>query len=183
MVHQFKSMSKSASIIIVIVFFTALVACNRNKPKPVSSNIVKQAVLVNGKKDSVINNAKKNYGNATVSEPCVKCLIQVVQSTNDYKRSITGVAPQKMIYNVNWVKAEGLQDTTNGKGSTSALRLDVVEKGLNNKLLSSFIYDNSLAKLYFLKNESKKSNNELKINEIALKKIRNACYWGVASGN
>jgi hypothetical protein len=37
--------------------------------------------------------------------------------------------------------------------------------------------------LYFLKNESKKDSNELKINEIALKKIRNACYWGVASGN
>jgi hypothetical protein len=176
-------MSKSVSIITVIVFFIALTVCNRNKPKPVSSNIVKQAVLVNGKKDSVINNSKKNYGNATVSEPCVKCLIQVVQSTNNYKTSIAGVAPKKMIYNVNWVKAEGLQDTTNGKGSTSALRLDVVEKGLNNKLLSSFIYDNSLAKLYFLKNESKKSNNELKINEIALKKIRNACYWGVASGN
>ncbi|MDB5062695.1 MAG: hypothetical protein JWP67_2538 [Mucilaginibacter sp.] len=176
-------MSKSALIITVILFFIALAACKRNKPKPVSSNIAKQIVLVNGKKDSVINNAKKNYGNATVSEPCVKCLIQVIQSTNDYKTSIICVASQKMIYNVNWVKAEGLQDTINGKGSTSALRVDVVEKGLNNKTLSSFIYDNSLAKLYFLNNESKKDSNELKINEIALKKIRNACYWGVASGN
>jgi hypothetical protein len=176
-------MSKSASIITVIVFFTALAACNRNKPKPASSNIVKQAVLVNGKKDSVINNAKKNYGNATVSEPCVKCLIQVVQSTNDYKISIAGVAPKNTIYNVNWVKAEGLQDTTNGKGSTSALRLDVVKKGQNNRVVSSFIYDNSLARLYFLNNASNSGRNELKINEIALKKIRNACYWGVASGN
>ena len=176
-------MSKSTLIITVIMFFIALAACNRNKPKPVSSNIVKQAVLVNGKKDSVINNAEKNYGNATVSEPCVKCLIQVVQSTNDYKTSITGVAPKNTIYNVNWIKAEGLQDTTNGKGSTSALRLDVVEKGSNNKTLSSFIYDNSLGELFFLKNESKNEKKELKIDEIALKKIRNACYWGVASGN
>lgn len=176
-------MSKLASIITVIMFFTALAACNRNKPKPVSSNIVKQAVLVNGKKDSVINNAKKNYGNATVSEPCVKCLIQVVQSTNDYKTSIAGVSPKNMIYNVNWVQAEGLQDTTNGKGSTSALRLDVVKKGSNNKVLSSFIYDNSLGKLYFLNNVSNNGRNELKINQIALKRIRNACYWGVASGN
>jgi hypothetical protein len=176
-------MSKLVSIITVVVFFIALAACNRNKPKPVSSNIVKQAVLVNGKKDSVINNPEKNYGNATVSEPCVKCLIQVVQSTNSYKTSIAGVAPQSMIYNVNWVKAEGLQDTTNGKGSTSALRVDVVEKGSNNKTLSSFIYDNSLTKLYFLNISSKSAKIELKTDSVLLKKIRNACYWGVASGN
>src|SRR4051812_26331370 len=133
-------MSRPALIITVILFFIALGACKRNKPKPVSRDIARQIVLVNGKKDSVINNAKKNYGNATVSEPCVKCLIQVIQSTNDYKASIKGASAQKMIYNVNWLKAEGLKDTINGKGSTSALRVDVVEKGTNKKTLSSFIY-------------------------------------------
>ncbi|MFA6082953.1 hypothetical protein [Mucilaginibacter sp.] len=176
-------MSRSALIILAAMFYIALAACNRNKPKPVSSNITKQTVVVNGKKDSVINNAKKNYGNATVSEPCVKCLIQVVQSTDNYRTSVAGAIAKNIIYNVNWVKAEEVADTTNGKGSTSALRLDIVEKGVNDKKLSSFIYDNSLAKLYFLKNASGNEKNELKTNEIVLKKIRNACYWGVASGN
>jgi len=176
-------MKKSASIIITLLFFIFSTACTRNKPKPQSTDISKQTVLVNGKKDSVINNTKKNYGNATVSEPCVKCLIQAAQSTNEYKASIAGASAKNIIYAVNWIKAGKLADTINARGSAGALRLDIVDKVENNKKLSSFIYDNSVAKLFFIQNGSENSKQELKINEITLKKIRNACYWGVASGN
>ncbi|MDB5131142.1 MAG: hypothetical protein JWR02_891 [Mucilaginibacter sp.] len=49
--------------------FVGLAACDQSKPKPVSNNITKTVVTVSGKKDSVINNPEKNYGNATVSDP------------------------------------------------------------------------------------------------------------------
>ena len=165
------------------VFCIAITACNRHKPQPVSSNITKTTVLVNGKKDSVINNAQKNYGNATVSDPCVRCLIQVVQATDEYKAAITNVNSRNIIYNVNWAKSPTLADTANTKSSTGALNVDVIEKGKPNKKLSLFMYDNSTGKLYFTKETDNNDKIELKISVDALKRIRNACYWGVASGN
>jgi hypothetical protein len=55
-----------------------------------------------------------------------------------------------------------------------------MQKSSSLKKISSFIYDNSLARLYFIDN---KLNNqmEVKISDNDLKRIRNGCYWGVAS--
>src|SRR5471030_2765476 len=88
---------------IAIFLVAALAACNQSKPKPVSNNITKTSVTVSGKKDSVINNPEKNYGNATVSEPCVKCLIGIIQQSKNYKTLTSKAESANIVYNVNWI--------------------------------------------------------------------------------
>ncbi|MBD1391978.1 hypothetical protein [Mucilaginibacter glaciei] len=175
-------MIRSVPTIAAIYMLFVLFACNNSKPKPTSADVTKQTIRVNGKKDSVINNAKKNYGNATIADPCIRCLVRAVQLTAEYKQNIAGVEAKRVIYKINWVIADGTVDTLNTKGATNALRVDVVDKGQKGKNLSAFIYDNSIAKLYFLKNNLRSGQMEVKIDSVQLKKIRNACYWGVASG-
>jgi hypothetical protein len=41
------------------LLLVGLAACDHSKPKPISNNITKTVVTVNGKKDSVINNPKR----------------------------------------------------------------------------------------------------------------------------
>jgi len=167
------------TIFIILVVFTS---CNQNQPKPVTKNLTKTAVLINNKKDSVINNPKKNYGNATIAEPCIKRLIQAVQADSHYKASTKGIPAKKLLYIANWVTTGNVADTSNSKSATSGLRLDVVDKASNNKKLISFIYDNSIAKLYYLQNPSFDKKMQVNAGDLSLKRIRNACYWGVASG-
>jgi len=102
-------------------------SCN-NKPKAVSADVTKTAVTVNGKKDSVSNNPKKNYGNATVADPCVKCLIKVIQSTADYKTAVASKSANNISYVVNWAEGANTGDTTNKRSATNGLKLDVMEK-------------------------------------------------------
>ncbi|WP_374949307.1 hypothetical protein [Mucilaginibacter sp.] len=173
-------MNKSV-LFLASAILMAVAACNNNKPKPTSNDIVKQTVTINGKKDSVLNNARKNYGNATVSEPCVRCLIQAVQATAEYKNAIVNVTPEKISYNINWVTGEGNADTVNTKGATNALKVIVLTKGSETHKFPYFIYDNTAAKLFVAGNGTSEKK-EVKIDDLLLKKIRNACYWGVASG-
>ena len=159
----------------------SITACNHDKLKPATTDLNKTAITVNGQKDSVLNNPKDNYGNATIPEPCVKCLIKAVLVQDHYKTSIKGVPDSQINYVVNWVKADGLADTIKNKQATNGLRLDVLQKGSNSKKLSSFVYDNSLAKLYFVDTKVNSKKIEIKAAENDLKRIRNGCYWGVAS--
>jgi hypothetical protein len=153
-------------------------SCNNPKPKPVSTNIAKTTVCVSGKKDSVINNPQKKYGNATVAEPCVKCLIEVVQTTPNYKAAVAKTPINRINYVLNWTNGTTMADTANSRSATNALKLDVVDKVLKNSI-ATFIFDNSLSKLF---NLSKGHKIELKIDSNGLKKIRTKCFWGVASG-
>jgi hypothetical protein len=162
---------------ICLLCYIVCSSCN-NKPKAISADVTKTAVAVNGKKDSVSNNPKKNYGNATVADPCVKCLIQVIQNTADYKTAVASKSANNISYVVNWAEGANTGDTTNKRSATNGLKLDLMEKGTANNKIASFIYDNSLSKLFLVADSH---NIEVKVDSISLKKIRNKCYWGVAS--
>jgi len=174
-------MIRSIYLMAILILCIVCGSCKRNKPKPVSTSITKTSVLVNGKKDSVINNPQKNYGNATVAEPCVKCLIQVIQGNDKYKAAVASVPVKNITYVVNWVEASAPPHTTNKQAVTNGLKVDVIDKGVNNRLISSFIYDNSLSKMYFVDKDQKNSKIPIDIDKTSLKKIRDKCYWGVAS--
>ncbi|MEO7214386.1 hypothetical protein [Mucilaginibacter sp.] len=166
------------ALFISAIALIALGACNSNKPKPVSDTVSKTAVVVNGKKDSVINNPQKNYGNATIAEPCVKCLLEIVKADDNYKKAAAFEKDVKFI--INYVKTVQPQDTVSEVKATNALRVDVVGKTSAPHRITSFLYDNNLAKVYFLAGNTK---TEVKTDTTLLKKVRNSCYWGVASGN
>ena len=168
-------MSRPTIIILFTVIALITFSCN-NKPKPVSNSISKTTVLINGKKDSVINNPQKNYGNATIADPCVRCLLQVIQADSGYKKSMA--ATNNFKYIINYIKTTAPQDTVTEVKATNALRVDVVDKEKGTKKILSYIYDNSLGKIYSVNNAEKK---ELAADANSLKKIRNGCYWGVAS--
>jgi hypothetical protein len=169
------------SVVKISALLLVYIVCNscNNKPKAVSGDVTKTAITINGKKDSVINNPQKNYGNATVAGPCVKCLIQVIQSTGEYKKAVASKPATAISYVVNWAEGANVGDAANKRSSTNGLKLDVMEKGAARNKIASFIYDNSLSKLFLAGN---KDNIEVKVDSISLKKIRDKCYWGVASG-
>jgi hypothetical protein len=168
-------------ILILSVFAIMLfAACNSNnsKPKPVSDTLSKTSITLNGKKDSVVNNPDKNYGNATIAEPCVKCLIAAVKADGNYKKAIVSEKDIKFV--INYVKTLQVTDrNVNQTKATNALRVDVIDKMPAPHRVTSYIYDNSTAKLYLLAGNSA---TELKTDTVLLKKIRNSCYWGVVSG-
>ncbi|MEO6632077.1 MAG: hypothetical protein ABIN13_10160, partial [Mucilaginibacter sp.] len=105
---------KTNYLILTVFGIAALFACNHSRPKPISNDVTKTAVSVNGKKDSVINNPQKNYGNATVSEPCVKCLMEIIHATNNYKLITASVPSQNISYEVNWITSSKPVDIGNG---------------------------------------------------------------------
>jgi hypothetical protein len=177
-VFKKKAQIMSRSLLIIAVLLIIVCSSCNNKPKPISNDVTKTTVTVNGKKDSVINNPQKNYGNATVAEPCVKCLIQVVQHTVEYKASIASKSVGEIKYVVNWAEATQPENVTNKRKGTNGLKIDVVEKETPNDNIASFIYDNSSSKLYFIDNGKE---TDAKIDKRDLKNIRNKCYWGVAS--
>ncbi|MBB6107309.1 hypothetical protein [Mucilaginibacter lappiensis] len=160
----------------------ALTACEHAKTKPVSTDITKTMIQVAGKKDSVINNPQKNYGTATVAEPCVKCLLQVIQASKSYKQSTESVSSQNIAYTVNWIRASAPAESANKSNMTDGLRIDVRknEDGEEHNLCS-YAYNNQSGTLYLLNNEGKNQQPISSITPDILKKIRNSCYWGVAS--
>ena len=166
-----------ASTFAVLIVFAA---CN-SKPKPISNNITKTVVDVNGKKDSVINNPEKNYNNATVSEPCVKCLIGVIQSTAKYKMLTTSVPAQNIIYDVNWITSKNTVSVGNSIKIINGMAIDVnLKDGSAPKKLATFLYNNENARFYCI-NDQNKLESSVQIDAGSLKKIRNSCFWGVAS--
>jgi hypothetical protein len=160
--------------------FIAFTACN-SKPKPISNNITKTTVTVDGKKDSVINNAEKNYNNATVSEPCVKCLVGVIQSTTKYKMLTTSVPPQNIIYDVNWITSKKPVNVGDSIKIINGMAIDInLKDGGTPKKLTTFLYNNENARFYSI-NDQNQFESSIQIDSASLKKIRNSCFWGVAS--
>jgi hypothetical protein len=163
------------------LFLSGLAACERSKPKPVSNNITKTVVTVNGKKDSVINNPEKNYGNATISEPCVKCLLQIIQKTDSYKRVTAQIPQQEIIYDVNWITSRTPKEIGDGNKIINGMEIDVNEKTSSKpKAITTFLYNNATARFY-LRNSQGNFDNDTQVDSVSLKKIRNSCFWGVAS--
>ncbi|TWR31451.1 hypothetical protein FPZ43_02965 [Mucilaginibacter pallidiroseus] len=170
---------------IVLYSFTGLIlmmqACSGKKQQSTADSITKTPVTINGKRDSIINNPQDKYGKvATIPDPCIKCIIQAAQQSSQFKSLNIDAADKDILYVVNWVKASGLPDTIQNKGATNGLRLDIVKKGHRERMIASYIYDNSLA-LLFISLEAGKSKTEVTIDHLLLKRIRNTCYWGVAS--
>ncbi|MFD0767254.1 hypothetical protein ACFQZI_20530 [Mucilaginibacter lutimaris] len=154
------------------------VSCQNNKPQPTSTD-GKTAVTVNGKKDSVLNNPAKNYGNATVAEPCVKCVIKIVQATAHYKMIVANKDAGKISYVVNWDSSDRSTGSTHAKDTTiNSLKIDVIENNAEKNKLATFKYDNNLTKLQFVSDDAVIDE---KISDSDLKLIRNKCFWGVAS--
>ncbi|MDB5122220.1 MAG: hypothetical protein JWP94_349 [Mucilaginibacter sp.] len=163
------------------LLLVGLAACDHSKPKPISNNITKTVVTVNGKKDSVINNPEKNYGNATVSEPCVKCLLQIIQKTDSYKKVTALVPQQKIIYDVNWITSTKPKEIGAGNKIINGMEIDVNEKTSSKpKSITTFLYNNATARFY-LRNSQGEFDNDAQVDTASLKKIRNSCFWGVAS--
>ncbi|MEZ2335270.1 hypothetical protein AB6735_06525 [Mucilaginibacter sp. RCC_168] len=165
------------------VIVMALTACEHVRTKPVSNDITKTTVQVAGKKDSVINNPQKNYGTATVAEPCVKCLLQVIQASKSFKQNTVSVPSQNIAYTVNWIRASAPAEPADKSRVTDGLKIDVKknEDGEEHDLCS-YVYNNQSGAMYLLNNEGKYQQPVSGINQEVLKKIRNSCYWGVASG-
>ena len=174
----------SAGFVVMLAMIT-LSACNQEKAKPkaVSKDITETTVVVANKKDSVYNNPEKKYGTATVSDPCVKCLLQVIQGSKSFRANTASLSAQDINYTVNWVKAAdpALQPDTGGK--TNAVRVDVkrIEDGEDKKLVS-YVYNNVNGTMYLINAQNKLEHAVTSITPELLKKIRNSCYWGVASG-
>ncbi|WP_183561278.1 hypothetical protein [Mucilaginibacter sp. SP1R1] len=165
------------------ILIITLAACSNPKPKPVSGDISKTTVQVAGKKDSVINNPQKNYGAATVADPCVKCLLQVIQASKSYKDNTASVSPQEITYTVNWVKASAPAEPAGKSNATTGLRVDVRQnEDGEGKELCAYVYNNQTGTMYLLTNENKYEREISSVTPDILKKIRNSCYWGVASG-
>jgi hypothetical protein len=179
--HKPIMMNKIHSLIPLIVAVVLSSACNQNKPKPLSKNITKTTVVVNNKKDSVINNPQKNYGSATISDPCAKLLLQNIQASDSFKTITAGKTPSNITYTLNWVKAETPKIRSNGSKITNGIEVVVNDKssGAKNKI-GSYIYNNQDAKLYYINNSNQYDEMD-KVDTTALKQIRNGCYWGVAS--
>jgi hypothetical protein len=172
------SIKKSACLGVLAL---GLWACNHSKPKPVSHDISKTTVLVEGKKDSVINNPQRKYGSATVADPCVKSLLKAIQASKSFREITLEVSPQNISYVVNWVKASApFADTSS---IANGLRVDVrrSEEGKESKLCS-YLYNNTSGTLYLLDSSNKYKRETSNIVPDILKSIRNSCYWGVASG-
>ena len=167
--------------ILPICMAIVLFACKHFKPKPVSDDITKTTVTLNGKKDSVINNPEKNYGNATVSSVCVKCLLGVIQGTDSYKQLTVNQTPQAVIYDINWITSK--EPIAIGKFGriVNGMQVAVNEKtGSSKKTLTTYLYNNENAAFYF-KNDVNGYDKVLNADSASLQKIRRSCFWGVAS--
>lgn len=172
---------KKLCIVTCLSALLSIVACNHDKPKPVSKNITKTAVVVNNRKDSVINNPQHNYRTATISEPCTQIMLKNIQCTAEFRTITTGKPAADITYQLNWVKADEPMIRSNGAKITNGIETGVYLKGRSGKKkIASFLFNNEDAKLYYLKPDSKYDELE-EVNATELKRIRNACYWGVAS--
>ncbi len=176
---------KSPKNILILVISIVTTACSQPEKKPlsVSKDTTKTTVQVVGKKDSVINNPQKHYGSATVGDPCVKCLLQIIQESKSYKESTINLSPQDINFTVNWVKASDPALTPDTSNKTNGVRVDVkrIEEG-EDKKLCSYVYNNTNGTMYLINGQNKLEHAVSSITPDLLKKIRSSCYWGVASG-
>ena len=167
--------------LILLIVLLLFASCDHQKHKPISGNISKTDIPVNRKNDTVINNPHKVYGNANVSDPCVKCLLQVIQKSNSYKQATQSVKKQDIIYNIGWVSKKPLTVKVDGNSIGNGMQVDIIQKADSQRVnLSTYLYDNSNSKLYLLSKEMKYEADPLEIDSASLKKIRNSCFWGIA---
>jgi hypothetical protein len=174
-------MARPKFLISILYVLVSLAACN-SKPKPVSNNIHRQAVTVNGKKDSVINNSRQNYGDvATVPDVCIKCLLAIIQQTGHYQKFTLAVPSQNIIYNINWITSSNPVDIDSSLKINNGMSIKLqLKDGGSPKMLATYLYNNQNARFYLL-NTQNKYDEDVKVDSASLKSIRQKCFWGVAS--
>src|ERR1700753_1857195 len=168
-------------LLFIVSFSLLIIACNHTKPKPVSDDIHKQAVSVNGTKDSVINNSKQNYGNeATVSSPCVKCLLGIIQKNDAFRKLTVGIPPANVIYNINWITSKNPVEIDSTIKINNGMSVKVQQKNAGAlQMLVTYLYNNQNSRFYLL-NRQNKYDHDVAIDSLSLKLVRNSCFWGVA---
>lgn len=170
---------KNILLFLAALITTCIFACKQQTSPSDNKDTTQTTLAIKNKKVAVINNPDKNYSKlATVPDPCIKCLIGVVQKTDEFKKTGLAANSSDVKYEINWVAAQTTADSASKSSPTNAVRLDVMNKNKPGKALASFIYDNTNGKLYFFEENSKK---EIIANANDSKAIRRTCYWGVAS--
>ncbi|PWK79331.1 hypothetical protein LX99_01788 [Mucilaginibacter oryzae] len=166
----------------ICIFLVTASACQQAKNKPASKDSSKTSATVADKTDSVINNPTKKYGSATVPDPCVKCLLEVVKDSKSYKESTENVSEQNIGYTINWVTAIAKNGSAKEDNKTNAIRIDVKKDEDGEAThLCSYMYNNVNGTMFVLTDKDKYQHEVSGITPAILKKIRNSCYWGVAS--
>jgi hypothetical protein len=173
--------NSSIRLTVLITGLALFYACNQPKPQPISKDITKTSVNISGKNDSVLNNRNKNYGNATIPEPCVKCLLQTVQQLSSYKQMASPADQQHIIFDVNWITSLKPVKLENGILIVNGMQI-MVDKKTNgvSEILDEYFYNNNNGFVYRRQNDTA-YHKELSIADSVVKKIRRSCFWGVAS--
>jgi hypothetical protein len=154
------------------------VSC-RHKPKAESKDYTKIRVADNGHKDSVIDNKPRLY-NASIPDPCLKCVIAAVRNTGQLNQYVTSPDSSKITYEVDWASGPKLKDSLKTAGS--GLIVHVFRKLPAKKdTLATFTFDNVTGQMYFISDRGGSHQQIIKLDSISRIKIRNSCFWGVAS--
>jgi hypothetical protein len=169
----------ACKISIGLIGLALLGSCNRHKPKPESKDYTKVKVIDSGHKDSVIDNKQRLY-NASLPEPCLKCVVTAVRKTEQLKKLVSSADSSKIIYEIDWASGPKLKDSLKKAGS--GLLVHVFRKTPREKtVLAVFAFDNVKGQLYLINNQKANQQELVPLDSLNRLKIRNACFWGVAS--
>ena len=152
-----------------------LSACH-HQPKAESKDYTKVKVSDSGHRDSVVDNKARLY-NASIPDPCLKCIVAAVRQTARVQPYVSAADSSKIIYQVDWSSGPKLDDTLKKAGS--GLLIHVFKKGNPGTLLAAFNFDNVKGRLYLINNQKQ---HQVVLDSTTRLKIRNSCFWGVASG-
>ena len=177
---MFTSFKKVPILIGLSLFAFVLSSGCRHKEKAESKDYTKVSIADSGHKDSVIDNKPRLY-NASIPDPCLKCVIAAVRNTAQLKQFVTSPDSLKIIYEVDWASGPKLKDSLKTAGS--GLIVHVFKKvSVKKDMLASFTFDNVTGQMYFINDHGGSHQQLIKLDSISRLKIRNACFWGVASG-
>lgn len=150
-------------------------ACH-HQPKAESKDYTKVKVTESGHRDSVLDDKARLY-NASIPEPCLKCIVAAVRQTPQLQPYLSAADSAKIIYQVDWSSGPKLDDTLKKAGS--GLLIHVFKKSSPKTLLAAFTFDNVNGRLLLINGQQQ---TPVHLDSVTRVQIRNACFWGVASG-
>ena len=164
--------------IIVVTTSLVLFSC-RHQPKPESKDYTNVKLADSGHKNSVIDNKQRLY-NASIPDPCLKCIVAQVRNATQIKSYVNSADSTKLVYQVDWASGPKLKDSLKKAGS--GLIIHVLHKTSSGRdTLAVFTFNNVTGQLYFIDDKKQKQLETVKLDSLSRLKIRNACFWGVAS--
>jgi hypothetical protein len=172
-------MLKHLKSFIIVTWMLSVFSC-RHSVKPQSKDYIKVKITDSGHKDSVIDNKQRLY-NASIPEPCLKCLIAEVRNAAQLKQYVNSADSSKLVYQIDWASGPKLKDSLEKAGSGMIIHVLRKTSALKDTL-AVFTFDNVVGQLYFINDKNGKQLQTVKLDSLSRLKIRNACFWGVASG-